>query len=299
MYKQTLAAALLLAAPALAHAQNEVEWKQTTSTPKGANMPRDRANILGIELGDTYEDAKAKLLKLYEEGVQPKAAFLTEEQRRRNRFSGTSAPEPMEEEKSVFRLQPPGSQFMWTASYVAKLTMKRQMKGVTDRATDETFTVYLSAPASGHQVIGIERSINYYTNGDQPRVSEVLAQANAKMKAQPHVYFVSDQGHYTYQFNDGKPVVPSGNGNAPLLTCRPQHRTTNANEVPQINPAGNCDALFFIQTQFGISRDHARSIDFVLSDNDRAKANLGADFAFVRDYVRGLGERTRGAPPKL
>ncbi|WP_448044399.1 hypothetical protein [Bradyrhizobium liaoningense] len=297
MSRMSLALALWLAASGVCYAQNEVEWKQTINTPKGANMPRDRADILGIELGDTYEDAKVKLLKLYGEGVQPKAAFLSEEQRRRNRFSGTSAPEPMEEEKSVFRLQPPGSATMWTASYVAKLTMKRQMKGVTDRASDETITVFLSAPASGHQVIGVERWINYYTNGDQPRVSEVLAQVNARMKAQPHVYFVSDQGHYTYQFNDGKPVVPSGNG--PLLTCRPQHRTTNANEVPQINPAGNCDALFFVQAQFGISRDHARSIQFVLSDNDRAKANLGADFAFVREYVRGLGERTRGAPPKL
>ncbi len=297
MSRASLALALLLAATGICHAQQEVEWKQTINTPKGVSMPRDRADILGIELGDTYEDAKAKLLKLYGEGVQPKAAFLTEEQRRQNRFSGTSAPEPLAEEKSVFRFQPQGSALMMTASYVAKLTMKRQAKGVTDRAVEEEIKVFLSAPASGHQVIGVERYINYYTDGDQPRVSEVLAQVNAKMKAGPAVRMVSDQGHYTYQFDNGKFVLDE----SPMgpTRCYPQHATTDAREVPNINRTGTCDAMLFIKVGFGISRDHARFIQFVLSDNERAKANLSADFTFVRDYIRGLGERTRGAPPKL
>jgi hypothetical protein len=29
------------------------------------------------------------------------------------------------------------------------------------------------------------------------------------------------------------------------------------------------------------------------------KMNLTADYAFVNNYIRGLQDRTRGAPPKL
>lgn len=295
----SVAAFALLATLGVAQAQQEVEWKQTLTTPKGANVPRDRADILGIELGDTYAEALAKLRKLFDEGVQKKPSDVQPKPRRSGRMP-EDEPEPIvpvKEEKNNFRYQPAGSALIFTANYVARLTMTRELKGVTDRPVDEKIVVFLSSPASGHQVIGIERWIDYRTNGDQPRVSEVLTQVSAKMKAQPHVYMVSDQGQYTFQFNDGKPVVPSGSG--PLLTCYPHHTTNDAKAVPQINRSGDCDALFFIKVGFGISRDHAKFIQFVLSDNDRTKANLSADFAFVQDYIRGLGERTRGAPPKL
>lgn len=301
MLRTSLALALWLAAAGLCHAQSEVEWKQTINMPKGASMPRDRADILGIELGDTYADAKAKLLKLFDEGIQRKPAPPeAPKPPARPRTVYDPLPDtpppivPVAEEKSIFRLQPPGSQLMWTASYVAKLKMKRDLKGVTDRNTEEEFTVYLSSPASGHQVIGIERRISYRSEGDQPRASDIITQAINKMQAQPHIKLGSD-GYYTFQFDNGKSVP----FNSAPSACWPQHRTTDAQDVPRINTTGTCDAIFLIQITFGISRDHVKDVSFTLSDNERAKANLNADFAYVRDYIRGLGERTRGAPPKL
>lgn len=59
------------------------------------------------------------------------------------------------------------------------------------------------------------------------------------------------------------------------------------------------DALLEVQISFGISPDHASSIIFGLSDNDRMKMNLAADYAYVSDHIRGLQERTRGSAPKL
>lgn len=44
--------------------QQGIEWKQTLNIPKGQNLSRERADILGIEIGDTYAEAKAKLQKL-------------------------------------------------------------------------------------------------------------------------------------------------------------------------------------------------------------------------------------------
>lgn len=294
MSRTSLALALFLAATNFCHAQSEVEWKQITATPKGATLPRERADILGIELGDTYQEAKTKLQKLYDEGSQRKAAPLSEEQKRLNRFSGTSASEPITETKNVFRLQPPGSSFMMTASFVAALEMKRQLKGVSDRPIYETIKVFLSAPASGHQVIGINRFIEYIAEGDQPRVTEIVDQLVQKMKANPDIQMIGIQGFYAFQFNDGKPTASHDR-----LRCRAFHETNEASKVATINEPGDCDAYFQMKVTFGISRDHAKSIQFVLSDNDRTKANLATDFKFVQDYIRGLGERTRGAAPKL
>lgn len=40
-------------------------------------------------------------------------------------------------------------------------------------------------------------------------------------------------------------------------------------------------------------------VTFILSDNERTKLNLTADFAFLNGYVRDLQTRTKGNTPKL
>jgi hypothetical protein len=65
-----------------------------------------------------------------------------------------------------------------------------------------------------------------------------------------------------------------------------------------INESGACDVSLVAQFSFGISRDHASSAEFYLSDQERAKANKETDYAFVEAYVRGLQSHS-GAAPKL
>lgn len=48
----------------------------------------------------------------------------------------------------------------------------------------------------------------------------------------------------------------------------------------------------------GISDDRASAIEFLLSDNERGRANLTADFKFFEDYVAKYREQG-GAAPKL
>jgi len=296
MRRTSLALAVLLAATSASQGQQEVEWKQTLSVPKGAHMPRDRADILGIELGDTYAEVKEKLTKIWEEGVQPKTGrkyfdnhTLTEKTER--------APIPVKEEKAIFRLDAPGSQMIATASYVKRLEMERHLQSsVPDRATHDKIQVYLSAPASGHQVIGINRTISYQNEQDQPRVSEILDQLGRKMKGQPHVRLVGSSGDYTFQFDQGDPVLQTTSGES---ICFPKHESGNAEDIQRTNPQGTCDAMLRLTVQFGLSRDHARHLTFILSDLERTKANRAADFAFVRSYVRSMQERTRGTAPKL
>jgi len=290
MNRLALAAALLIAAPVLCHAQSEVEWTQTISTPKGATIPREQADMIGIELGDTYAEAKAKLLKLFEEGIQPRKVQMPVPP-----FSSVPVV-PVKETKSTFRFQAPGASKIVTAGYVSQLRMERQTKGTGSRSIDETLDVFLSAPASGHQVIGIGRSLYYYNESDQPRISELLAQVSAKLKGSPLVEEQTEQGFYTYQFNNGKVVAAP---KSKRTDCRPSHELKDASSLPAINQAGDCDAIFHIKIGFGISRDHAKYIYFTLSDNDRTKANLGADFAFVQNYIQKMQEGTRGATPKL
>ena len=290
MQKFALAAALLVAAPVLSHAQSEVEWAQTVSIPKGAHVPREQADLIGIEIGDTYAEAKAKLAKLFEEGVQPRQVKLPVPP-----FTASPAI-PVKEEVSRFNLQMPGTSQILTARYVAELKMERQTKGSGARPVDEAIKVYLSSPASGHQVLGVERNIRYNNENDQPRIPDVIALVNAKLQGTPFVEMHSESVEYKYQFDNGKLISPP---KAPHVLCTPKHTVSDTRSLPLVNKSGDCDALLWVKIGFGLSRDHAKYIDFVLSDNDRVKANLTADFTFVENYVRGKQERTRGAPPKL
>jgi hypothetical protein len=48
-----------------------------------------------------------------------------------------------------------------------------------------------------------------------------------------------------------------------------------------------------------MSNDHAYSVLFTLSDNERTKANVVADFTFFENYARDLQARSQGVAPKL
>jgi hypothetical protein len=81
---------------------------------QGSAYAKDRADILGIEIGDTHEEAKSKLLALWNEGSQDKAT--------------PPRGGAVKEDKSVFRLDAPGSQTVTTASFIKRLEMQRQSK---------------------------------------------------------------------------------------------------------------------------------------------------------------------------
>ena len=53
--------------------------------------------------------------------------------------------------------------------------MTRELPTANDKL-GETLVVNFSVPSSGHQVLGISRSITYYDQRDQPLISETLAQ---------------------------------------------------------------------------------------------------------------------------
>jgi len=271
-------AALLIAASGAAQAQQGSEWKQVLNLPKGQSMPREGAEILGIELGDGYAEAKAKLEKLGAEGAP------------QNRPGS-----PLKEISLTFRLQPSGASQVTALSFVSVISLDRMMPGVS-RPYEDSLRVYFSAPSSGHQIKGVERSISYNAESDQPRVSEIIGRLKEKMKVEPQFYESRETAEFVFQFNDGKAFTPP---RTPVNECHTWFEVTDSASISSINPKGNCDAVMIVKVNFGISRDHAKYILFRLSDNERIKANLTADFGFIREYVRAFQERSKGAPPKL
>lgn len=280
MRTQFTAAAALLAMLGLAHAQQNIEWKQIINVPKGEYMPRGSDDILGIGLGDNYADAKAKLQALSAESVPDSNGQAT-----------------VKEERKVFRMGVPGASTVVAAAFVSKLALTRRMKGSTASTTEETIEVYLTAPSSGQQVVAVRRFIGYNAESDQPRLSEILAQLRTKMRSEPQAFPSGSGTVLRYQFDEAKPFVPA---KPSPITCQTSlHVLDDANQLQNVNQSGNCDALLEISVNFGISRDHAKSMTFTLNDNERLKANLTADYRYVSAYVQDLQNSTRGAPPKL
>jgi hypothetical protein len=293
-----LALAVSLIAVSPAHAQvHEVEWKQVLNLPKGQNLPPNvKGDLLGVELGDSYAEARAKLQKLAAEGIQRGPDKRTDAQKRFARMSGAREPRPFYEEKREFQMRAPGASTVVAAAYVGQMTMERALQGGGKSLIEERMTVHLSAPSSGHQVIGIERSIAYRDQNDEPLVSEVLAQLRQKFGP---VMLTFPQGGFTqYQFiyDNGRGIAPPG---AVSHTCAANYELPEPRHVEGANRSGQCDVFLNVSVNHGLSANHIRSVRFTLSDNERAKANVGADFKFVEDYVNGLSQRTRGAPPRL
>lgn len=273
MSKFSLAAAMLLAGTAACHAQSQIEWKQVIDTPKGISIPRDRADILGIELGDTIETVKAKMAVLLKEG-RPKDSHIEEMDR-------------------TFQMRVTNSSSIVTASYVSSIVMVREMPG--KRSITDKVAVFLSAPSSGQQVLGIDRMLSYNSQEDQPRISEVVGQVRTKMKFEPQFNGLNETADYVWQFDNGQPL-PRGPG---LNRCNVSHGIEEERSLAQVNESGDCDGLLRVEVNYGFSRDHAKYLTFRLTDNDRTKANLTADFAYVRMYIRDQQNRSRGVAPKL
>ncbi|OCK55412.1 hypothetical protein LMTR3_11390 [Bradyrhizobium sp. LMTR 3] len=296
MKRSMIALALAFATTSGAGAQqDEIKWTQTVNVPKGQNMPRDRADILGLELGDTYDEAKAKLQKLASEGIQPKPIGGSAAERMAAKMDGQrSGSPPMREERRVYNLKSPGANSTISASFVQKIELSRELPSANGKISD-SIAVYFSAPSSGHQIVGVTRSITYGRDGDQPLMSDTLAQLKKKMQFEPQVINAGSM-KYRFQFNDGKPYAPS---NPSVTSCLSSYGLDHAAGLKQVNQTGDCDALLEMSVQTGISSNHASILFFTLSDNDRTKTNLTADFAFLSDYVQKLQQDTRGAPPKL
>lgn len=284
-------------AASTANAQQDIQWKQVINLPKGLNQPQGVSlDILGLELGDTYTVAKSKLEKLAAESAEgqpsaPQSGAGGLMQRQLDQMSGADdSTKAVREVTNTFRLQTPGG--FITASYVGQLHMQRRLPGQTKASNRESFRLYFSAPSSGHQVIGIVRDLTYGNEADQPRISETVSRLSDKLKTRPQVL----ERKFRYQFNDGQAFAPP---NPTVLSCSADMAANSPDAARNANRTGNCDVVLDINVGPGISNDHARNLEFTLSDNERTRQNVSADFRFVGDYVRNLQSQSTGAPPKL
>jgi hypothetical protein len=276
-----VAVAASLAIVASAHGE-DIEWSQTLNLPKGLNLPKDvSADILGIELGEPYASAKVKLEKLYRESpAAPQKKKIDEVER------GISMVLP--------------SRGSITARFPGQIDLTTITPGKGRLPIEERVSVFVSAPPSGQQVIGIERAIEYPEHADQPRVSELLDRLKAKFKAEPVVNPKGGAVEYTFVFVKGRAVDPR---QLTIVTCNAdygiQNMPTNSNDVPRMNAEGKCDIVLRLTIAYGLSADHVKRVTFAFSDSERTKANLTADYAFFGNYVKRLQDGTKGAGPKL
>jgi hypothetical protein len=291
--KRAAAAVLLLLGSGAAVHGQQIQWKQTINTPKGLNMPKDvRGDILGVELGDTYDEVKPKLQTLLAEALPPpKGSGMSGPAAE---IMGSAPDNPIAEAIMQMRLQVPGGTV--NASYPGQVTMVRKMKGSTQQSIHDSLEVVFSAPSSGQQVLGMKRAIMYLAQGDQARVSELIAALKAKYKAEPQRV---NEFTYRFVFDNGRSYVPAKVD--PADGCRPQYSMQGQIQdvASIINRSGICDVVLDVEIKYGISKDHAEMVTFTLGDNERAKLNMTADLAFLENYVRDLQSRTKGNTPKL
>lgn len=287
MRRTSLALALLLAASGAGHAQQQIEWKQTLNIPKGQHLSRDRADMLGIEFGDSYAEAKAKLEKLNVEGIQPPKPAPCHP-----RAPSCEAPPPplLTEQKKQFDFRAPGHSVI-TASFVGTLKLDRVLPGKGSEPVRETVIVYLSAPSSGHQVVAMQRDI-YYPDADQPQLTGLIDALKAKFKTDPLITLE----WISFQFDNGNPPARR----AGPTDCRPQiEEMQSLQRIREVNKRGDCDVVMLLNVVRGVSQNHARILKFAFGDNERMKANILADYAFIDDYLKSMQSRNLGAPPKL
>lgn len=273
-----LAASAVLCAinPVMAQEPTKLEWAQTLNLPKGQNMPAGvKADMLGIELGAPYAEVMPLLRTLAAESP--------------NRLA------PSEQVKAFDLPVPTGKV---RASYVAQATVVRLMDGSGKGSIPEELGVVFSAPSSGHQAVMIWRTINYPAPADQPKLADVINALKKKFKGTPIlVRSIPDSQRHAFVFNNGVP--------AKAMACSQTQVSvhTTPEIAPSINPNRACDVVMWVEINLGFTPDHVKSIYFELSDNQRARLNLTADFEFLNAYVAGrvnkLREQTRSQPPKL
>ena len=262
-----------------------VQWKQVVDTPKGLNLPTGlKADILGIELGDTYPDAKAKLEKLLAEGIKQPERSSDPQSRLTDELMGVDLSPPITESKSQISFKEQGGTPI-EINFVSGIQMRRDLKGVGPRPTHESVSMELSAPSSGQQVYSIRRSISYSEDDDQISVSDLIRSLSTKFQSEPQMLF---DFKYRWQFNDGKSHRPKADG------CRHGGVGSSA-ALAEVNPQGDCDIVLDVEISFGKSKQHASIVTFYLTDLERAKINQTADFQFFESYLAAA--RTKAAPP--
>lgn len=268
-----------------ADAQQQIEWKQVINTAKGANLPKDvKGDILGIELGESFASARPKLEALKKDGG-----------------AHGLADEPIWREfKTGMRSGTHGGTWI-DASYPGMISLSRSFKGTGELPVgmQDEVSVVSSAPSSGSQVVSIRRTISITEKKGQVRISDLVKDLTDKFKSAPQITKQSSQAQYWWQFNDGKAFAVKGGQQDPFMCWGKGMPNLNEEDVVKVNPNGQCDVLLEVMFNFGISEDHAASIIFELTDLERTKANLTADYGFFKTYTESFIKGTSGARPKL
>lgn len=223
---------------------------------------------MGIAIGDTYADAKLKLERIAQERGGNDQVKIVEK---------------------YFRL-PTGSGAFLETKFPSVLNL--EMFG-------ESISVYVSSPASGAQVYGIERILIYHDKDKQVKISSLLPQVAAKYGVTPGVSReFNGEASYRIQFDNRQAIETTVD---PYGLCRAS-RIRNWGEtergLKEINAEGNCDVIIDIEFNRGISKDHAKVISISIADLERTKAVLGADYQYFRDYIEQL-KSGGGETPKL
>jgi hypothetical protein len=270
-----------LAAATTAGAE-DIQWAQVTNLPKGLNLPKDvTVDVLGIELGEAYASAKAKLERLHRDSPAKADDKKIEQSDRR------------------ISMVLPGTSL--SATYPGYIDFTSKVPGAGRIPIEERLTVFFSAPPSGQQVIGIERTIEYSEHADQPRIAELLDRLKAKFKAEPVVNPRDTSVEYTFVFDNGRAVDPK---TLTIVTCNADHgiqraMPTNSRDVARMNSEGRCDIVLRLTIAYGLSKDHIKRVTFAFSDSERTKANFTTDDTFFGNYVKQLQDKTKGTGPKL
>lgn len=284
---------IVAALASAAHAE-DAQWSQVTNLPKGLNVaPGATLSILGVQPGDTLDEVRpivAELVKAHNPGPE-----MSDAQKRVAEYQGADLSPPLEEMVQTIML-PVGNSDTIELSYVGRIDLDRDLGD--KRAIHDHLRVEFSAPSSGHQVIAATRILEYSRDEDQPRIGELVADLKARFGATP---MVLGRGStiYRWQFDNGSAVQKPDPGDN---DCWPYVGDVNQEDrIAEINTrsGGDCDVVMEVRFVPGISDDHAASIIFTLSDNERGKANLTTDFAFFYDYVEKYRDGIGGEKPAL
>lgn len=263
---------------------DELQWKETLNIGKGVNFPEGvTADILGIEIGDSYADAKAKLEKLKAESPP--------------HFGGKPDANISQSTEVIYLPLPGGGRI--EAETLGSMTLERASLGKGKLRISETVTVWLSAPSSGQQVHGVERWLHYHDQADQISIPEMLAKLEQKFGAKPVVKLRGNEAiQYLWRY-DSRTLQSALNSELKRSCGFASGFAVQQDEVENLNPTGECDAMLEVQFTYGISDNHAKGVRFQLFDIERIKSNMTADFAFFDSYVEELRSGPTQDTPRL
>lgn len=279
-----------------AAAEDQIQWKQVSNVAIGANLPSGvKGDLLGIELGAPYAAVRPVLQALLAEGLPPQAA---QQDPATAKMLGQDASGPMEEIMVGIRLPLPGGGGI-KATYLGTVILKREIKGKGTGTISEEVRVRFSGPSSGHQVLSVYRFINYPEHSDQVRISELIKSIGAKFRSTPRVTKGSASTSLKISFDNGQMNIMEKNSSEDMRCYASITDSYDQRSVLELNQSGRCDVVLQVEFAHGISDDHASSITFTLTDVERTKVNMLADYGFFDSYIDDLRKRTSGAAPKL